>query len=229
MTSSSLQNPTHWWYVARSDLLERVVSAALPPGGLVLDVGSADGPSVTWLKDRCRWLPVDIDPRGLPPGGVCASGLALPFRSGALDAVSAFDVIEHFEDEEAILAELRRVVRPGGVLVASVPAYTWAWSSHDVAAGHHRRYTRARFVGALERAGFRVERSTYAFAASFPFFALDRLRERFLSRASAHRPVTALPRPLERFLGALARIDAWLLDRVDLPFGSSIFVVARRL
>jgi SAM-dependent methyltransferase len=176
-----------------------------------VDIGSADGPSVGWLEAHVRRIPLDIDPAVLPPGGVCASAMALPFADGALDAVSAFDVIEHFQAESGLLAELHRVVRPGGRLLLSVPAYRWAWSSHDVAAGHHRRYTRRRLVAALTAAGFAPDRVTHAFASTFPFFAAD-----------------ALPTWVERMLLRCTRVDAWLLRFGDVPFGSSIFATAVR-
>ena len=88
---------------------------------------------------------------------------------------------------------------PGGRLLVSVPAYQWAWSQHDVRAGHHRRYTRPRIVAAIERAGLRVERATYAFAAVFPLFAAERVLRRAAPGAAAadgvagRRPGAARP------------------------------------
>jgi len=226
--SGSLVNATYWWYVARAELLEVALAGAVPNGGVVVDIGSADGPSVGWLDAHVRRVPLDIDPAGLPPGGVCASATALPFADGVLDAVSAFDVIEHFQAEGALLAELHRVVRPGGRLLLSVPAYQWAWSSHDEAAGHHRRYTRRRLVAALTAAGFAPDRVTHAFAATFPFFVADRLRERLSGTAVQRVAVGALPTWAERMLLRCTRVDAWLLRIVDVPFGSSIFATAVR-
>ena len=133
-------------------------------------------PSAAWLRGDHQQVSVDLDPRGLAPGrGVCASALALPFADATFDVVAAFDVVEHCEPEALAVAELARVLAPGGRLLLSVPAYQWAWSDHDVRAGHHRRYTRPRIVAALEAAGLRVERSTYAFALVFPMFAAERL------------------------------------------------------
>ncbi len=206
----------------------------------MLDVGSADGPSVQWLHGGGRHISLDIDPRGLAPGGVCGSALALPFRSGSFDVVAAFDVVEHCEPEAQVLAELTRVLVPGGRLLLSVPAYEWAWSDFDDDNGHVRRYTRPRLVRAVRAAGLEVERDTYAFASVFPFFAAERLARRARRRwrhGVRRRPpgspadIVELPpvSPLvEKVLIGLARVDRTLLRSRDLPFGSSVLVAATK-
>ncbi|MBA2529087.1 MAG: methyltransferase domain-containing protein [Euzebyales bacterium] len=219
--SSSIDRPSYWWYVARARLLPAVLRAYTAAGGRVLDVGSADGPSVGWLPDR---VPLDVDPRGLRRGGVCASADQLPFAASTFDVVTAFDVVEHFADDGRLLAELHRVLKPGGTLLISVPAYQWAWSEFDVRAGHHRRYTRRRIDGAVRAAGFSVQRATYAFMLTLPFFTLSRLWTK-LGRGSA--AVSALPASVERVLLGLTGVEERLLSRWDLPAGSSIFLAAR--
>lgn len=226
--SGSIQNANYWWYRARARLMEAVLAPWLAGHPLLVDVGSADGPSVDWLADRCRRVPVDIDPAGLRPGGVCASALELPFADGAVDAVSAFDVVEHFPDDHAVLLELFRVLQPGGVLLASVPAYAWAWSDFDESAGHFRRYRRSAFVRALRRAGFDVLYDTYAFASTFPLFAADRLRGRLLGRRAERARDSEMKEGTQRALLALARVEERVIRHVRMPFGSSVFVVARK-
>jgi SAM-dependent methyltransferase len=144
-------------------------------------------------------------------------------------------VIEHVDPEHAILDELARVLRPGGRLLVSVPAYNWAWSDHDTVNGHYRRYTRPRLVAAVERAGLRVDRATYAFAAVFPFFAADRLLRRaktaLVSGPTEPEDVVTLPdtpAAVDRTLARLSRFDRWWLARRDLPLGSSVVLAATK-
>ncbi|MFC7362899.1 class I SAM-dependent methyltransferase [Nocardioides astragali] len=234
--SPSLDNPDYWWYRTRSDLLQRGLAGYVPAGAHILDVGSADGPSVAWLRDRGLRVAMDIDPRGLGPGDVCASALALPFRSGSFDVVAAFDVLEHLEPEEGALSEFVRVLRPGGTLLLSMPAYQWAWTSHDDLNHHHRRYTRGRAVAAAERAGFSVMRSSYIFAGSLPAFAIARLVTRLRERRAGEAPTAgteALQLPVispvqERILDAATAVDRRLVARWDLPFGSSVILAAEK-
>ena len=231
--SASIVEPDYWWYVSRSRLLEVALRERVEGASLALDLGSADGPSAAWFREATgRTAALDIDPRGLGVDGVCGSALALPFANDTFDAVAAFDVIEHCDPEDAALGEVLRVLRPGGRFLMSVPAYTWAWSDFDVANGHHRRYTRARAAAALEAAGFRVDRATYGFTATFPMFAAERLaRKATRRRADGPVDVVALPRLPKVVNGALsgiARLDAALLRHTDLPFGSSVFVAATR-
>ena len=163
---------------------------------------------------------------------MCGSALALPFEDAVFDVVTAFDVLEHCEPEDTALDEVRRVLRPGGHLVLSVPAYSWAWTDFDVANGHHRRYTTARAAAAVERAGFVTDRVTYGFASVFPMFAAERAARR-LTRRRPHGPadiveLPQLPGPLNSALLGLSRIDRAVLARRDLPFGSSVFLAATR-
>jgi SAM-dependent methyltransferase len=234
--SPSVAEPDYWWYRARADLLQTVMEPHVGNARQLLDVGSADGPSVDWLRGRANRIALDMDPRGLEPGDVCGSATALPFASATFDVVVAFDVIEHCEPESVALSEIERVLVPGGRLLMSVPAYQWAWTHHDDLNHHHRRYTRKRARAAVERAGLVVRRDTYAFIGTFPFFALDRLRTRFRERnlpvpqleADAVPPLPRVPPLTEKILMSGCRIDRGTLGRWDLPFGSSVLIVAEK-
>lgn len=228
--SASIAQPDYWWYRARSGLLRSVLAPYLVTGGTVLDVGSADGPSVSWMRERAQqYVPLDIDPQGLSEGGVCGSALGLPFRDSVFDVVSAFDVVEHCDPEAGALAEFRRILVPGGRLLLAVPAYAWAWSQFDVDAGHHRRYTRKRLVDALESAGFDVERSTYVFGSTFPLFVAERLMRKIRQRRGVESPdLTPLPDWVDQTLTRVCAKEARVLAGRNLPFGSSVVAAATR-
>ena len=117
----------------------------------------------------------------------------------------------------------------------SVPAYNWAWSDHDTVNGHYRRYTRPRLVAAVERTGLRVDRATYAFAAVFPFFAVERLlrraRTKLVAGPTGPEDVVTIPDTpaiVDRTLASLSRLDQRWLARRDLSFGSSVVLAATR-
>ena len=178
-------------------------------------------------------MALDIDARGLSEGGVCGSALALPFADATFDLVTAFDVVEHCDPEDAVLSEVARMLAPGGRFLMAVPAYQWAWTDFDALNGHYRRYTRPRAIAAVERAGFRVDRATYGFATVFPLFAAERLARRLLRSRQDHSPadiveVPAVARPVHHALLAMCALDRRVLAARDLPFGSSVFLAATK-
>jgi hypothetical protein len=113
------------------------------------------------------------------------------------------------------------------------PAYSWVWTRFEELSGHYRRYTRRRAVNAVRAAGLTVERATYVFMSVFPIFAADRLRTRQRER-TPEKPdsdVATLPQVspvVERTLMALSRLDQRLLQRRNLPVGSSVVVAASK-
>ena len=235
--SASIEQTDYWWYRVRARLLRTILESYADGPDRVLDVGSADGPSVGWLEARSLKVALDIDPRGLKAGtGVCGSAMELPFADASFDVVGAFDVVEHCEPESTAVAELARVLVPGGRLLLSVPAYQWAWSDFDEENGHYRRYTRGRAVAAVEAQGLEVLRASYAFASTLPLFAAERLARRArqtVRRIGRQHPADVVSVPevspgLDRFLHWLGSLDDAMLRRRDLPFGSSVVVAARK-
>lgn len=84
---------------------------------------------------------------------------ALPYADDAFDLVCAFDIVEHTVDDQRAMAEVARVLRPGGTLVASLPLYMTAWTGFDELVGHYRRYEPAELEALLTAHGFTLDRS----------------------------------------------------------------------
>ena len=153
---------THWWYRERRHLLGKAV-AGLTPGD-ALDIGAAGGGNTRVLRDA-GWTVAALEygaegaevaaERGLAV--MRADATALPVTDDSLDLVVAFDVLEHIPDHDRAVAEVRRVLRPGGRFLVAVPADPRLWSEHDVAVDHVRRYTRVTLRAVLERGGFTID------------------------------------------------------------------------
>lgn len=152
----------HWWYAERRSVLARMI-ADLPPGR-ALDVGAAGGGNTRVLRHR-GWEAIALEygeegarvaaDRLLPV--IRADATRLPLPDADLDAVVAFDVLEHIEDDDSATREIFRVLKPGGTFLVAVPADPKLWSEHDVAVSHVRRYTRPELVSVLSRNGFEIE------------------------------------------------------------------------
>ena len=152
----------------------------------------------------------------------------IPFR-GEFDVVGAFDVIEHIEDDRAVLAELGAAAAPAGGLLLTVPQHPFLWSEYDVRAGHLRRYS-ARELGAkVMEAGLEIVRMTSFVALLLPFMYLSRRAQR--APGADYDPLAELRIApwLNRVLeGALGAERVLIKAGVDFPVGGSLLVVARR-
>lgn len=162
--------------------------------------------------------------------GCLAGALAeqLPFADASFALVTSLDVIEHLDNDVVALREYHRVTQPGGTVVVAVPAYQWAWSDHDVALGHRRRYTARALVDATTRAGLEVDHVTYFHAWLVPLaFLVRRTPLGRLQRAGAEEASFVNP-TVNRWLAGLTEFERRLAVRIGMPFGLSVMVVAHR-
>lgn len=156
----------------------------------------------------------------------------IPFR-GEFDVIGAFDVLEHIDADERVMAEVFEALRPAGLFVVTVPQYQWMWSRLDELVHHKRRYGRRDLVDKLGRAGFEILYTTSFVTALFPFMLLTRLRGRAGRQSDDPKAEFAaqvnLPRPLNALFDWVMRVDETALRMgASLPFGGSLLAVARR-
>jgi ubiquinone/menaquinone biosynthesis C-methylase UbiE len=147
----------------------------------------------------------------------------LPFEDGSFDCVLALDVLSArgVGDAGTALREIRRVLRPGGVLLGQVAAYEWLRSAYDDRAGTARRYTAPSVQELLRNKGFVIEHLTYRITALFPLAAARRL----LARSAGADDLRVPNATLNRLLTGATRFEDRFAGRHRLPFGLSVFAV----
>ncbi len=232
----------HWWFRVRRILLKGLLDrhAGWEPGMTVLEIGTGPGENLYSL------YPAEVELAGVEPDPVNAARAAslgsVPVYVGTIeqlppdavrrkpDLICLFDVLEHLPEDDAALEILREQLADGGRLALSVPAYHWMWGQQDVVNMHCRRYTRGSLCRKLERHGFAVVRATYFNAVLFPLIALFRLLAKLppWRNRPAHSDFEYSAGPLDSLMYGLFRMEWPLVKYVNLPFGGSCFVLARK-
>jgi SAM-dependent methyltransferase len=152
---------------------------------------------------------------------------ALPFAAAQFDAIASADVLYHVEDDNQALREFFRVLKPGGVVVLNVPAYRWLWSYHDEAVQSRRRYGRRELLLKLRNAGFVQVKTTFWNTLLFPLIVI---RRKALPRPKSGSDVALGSDLTESLFNRVMALErGWLRAVAPLPFGSSIFAVARKV
>ncbi len=229
----------HWWFRAKRALvLQEAARAGADDRGLAIDVGCGTGAVLGALATRFnRVVGTDLSLLaaerastlvGPGAGPVLARAEALPFAAERAALLTSLDVLEHLDDDVWALHEFARVVRPGGLLILAVPAYEWAWSDHDDALGHRRRYTAPRLARVAQDAGLDCLRVTYFHSWLAPLaFLLRKTPLRLLVRGDQEEASYVGP-GVNRLFRAVTALERGLIRLVPLPFGLSVLLVARR-
>lgn len=173
----------HWWFVARQRIVLDVVHRRLGSGNgrLALDVGCGTGAFLKALS--VEWNGWGIDTSELAVEYARRRGLLhiaqrtleeLSLYDPPFELITALDVIEHVQDDVALLREMRARLAPGGTIIVTVPAYPWLWSAHDEINHHFRRYTASTLRASLDAAGLHVEYLSYFNTVLFPLALIQR-------------------------------------------------------
>jgi len=230
---------SHWWFVGRRSILESFLdqihsSLTTHRSPLrILDIGCGTGANLEMLSQFGEAEGVDVSEDALEfcrlKGLKAQKGLAetLPFDDETFDLTTALDVVEHLDDDVAGLREMHRVTKKGGYSLIFVPAYMFLWGVQDDVSNHRIRYTRKQIVERLKKAGYTIERATYA---NWTFF-VPILTGRTLMRITGLKPasenninVSALNGLFGKLLGA----ERFWLKNFNFPFGVSIVIVAKK-
>jgi SAM-dependent methyltransferase len=231
---------SNFWFRARNDLIAWALTTYFPDCETFLEIGCGTG----FVLDRIRSVLPSADLSG---SEIFSAGLAfaarrvpsasfyqmdarnIPFRDH-FDVIGAFDVLEHIDEDEAVLTEIRTALRPGGGVLMSVPQHPALWSPQDDGAFHVRRYTSRGLRRKLEAAGFEVVRMTSFVSLLLPMLVASRLRMRASPVDAEFDAIDALrlPRVANVVLEAVMTVERSLIrGGLSFPAGGSLLVVAR--
>jgi len=225
---------SYWWHVNKRQLVMALLKRGVRPGASILEVGCGGGYLATVLAETgWREVAADVsyDAARFARNAGAADALvfdatdAWPVADDRFDAVLMLDVLEHLDDDVAALAEARRVLRPGGVLVLTVPAHPFLFSTWDRLVGHRRRYTRKRLAAAARSACLRPARLTGWNLISLVPALLLRTRDRLLGSTQTVAEFPDVPARVNACLKWLGRIENFFCRRINLRFGLSFAAV----
>lgn len=228
---------SHWWHIGRRQILagfvEEICRRVTDRRPRILDVGCGTGANLLMLSKYGDAEGVDVSEdalafcreRGLDKVKLGA-GEALPYDDGTFDLVTAFDVVEHMDDDLAGLREMRRVLRPGGRVLLFVPAFMFLWGVQDDVSNHRRRYRLSELRRVLEEAGFEIERTTYANITFFlPILFVRKLMQLTGIKAASENNINVPA--LNGLLGRILGTESLILKFMNLPIGVSGLCVAK--
>lgn len=234
----------YWWFQGRMRMITTILDTYMketPRPGRVLDVGCGTGLMLSKLK---HWEPTGLDFSHLAMNFCRKRGIEhlmigdvvkLPVADESVDLVLALDLIEHIERDDLMIQEFRRVLRPGGYLMATVPAHQFLWSDHDIALHHYRRYSYKSLRKLLDSAGLEPVKYTYGISFTYYPIVLFRMLQKAWQRSTGVKG-PARPRahliPLPWFINTpfikMLHLEAWLLRYINLPQGVSLMTLCRK-
>ncbi|MEO7715215.1 MAG: methyltransferase domain-containing protein [Capsulimonas sp.] len=233
---------TYWWFVSRRHLIVSLIETHYPRKSdlRILDIGCGTGAMLEDLSDFGQVTGADFALEALrfcrernPEQTLArADARRLPFATDSFDIVTAMDVVEHIDNDKAAMSEILRVLKPGGRVFVTVPAYQSLWSEHDEALHHYRRYTSGSLKDVFQRVGLNVEKLSYAVTSLFPLAWTYRKLQNLLPKRNKDGEKKAnlieFSAPVNKALISILRKEAELVQRAPLPFGLTVACVARK-
>jgi SAM-dependent methyltransferase len=230
----------HFWFRGFRRFVEPLVADARASheGPLeILDCGCGTGHNLALLRRYGRPTGIDLTWTGLTVARqrgerrlARATAARLPFAAETFDLVTSFDVLYALPDqtERDAIAEMFRVLRPGGRLLVNVAALDALRGNHSILSGEVRRYSRGALEKKLRAAGFRLRRSTYTNLSILPLVAAVRLAQRVTGHVESQDEIALPFAPVNAALSGVLALEAAALRVVNMPVGSSLLAYAER-
>lgn len=226
----------HFWFVGKSLFIKQILDTLpLNSSRKILDVGCGTGGTTVILKKYGRVSAIEMNMYALNRAKeknihvLKGEVEKIPFPPQKFDLITVFDVLyhSHVKNLHQALSEVARVLKPGGHLLLTDSALPLLKSNHDRAMLGKRRFTTSQLEKILSTQGFIIIRSSYIFCLLFPIILLKRtLFDRISGNTTSD--VIDLPSILNRLFILILSMEAWGLNKISYPFGSSLIILARK-
>lgn len=229
-----------WWFVGRrkilSTLLEKylVQRKAKSKNLAIIDIGCGAGDVMELLAKFGQVLGVDSSKqiaafnKKMGRKVVVGDITKLDFPQKQFSLVTVLEVLEHLDRDRQALEEVWRILKPGGMLVITVPAFSFLWGSHDVTAHHKRRYTQKEIEEKLQKTGFKIIKISYMNTFLFPIIFSVRILKKLFNIGEGKSDFWEYPPFVNQILKQIFSFEATLLKRTSFPFGTSLLVIAEK-
>ena len=222
---------THWWFVGRRQLIFNLLES-LDKDIRILDLGCNTGFLVNLLQQKgYEVYGCDSSEAAIAFGrqqGIrnlqVVEGNRLPFGDKEFDMILCLDVLEHLADDRQGLQEIKRVLKPGGLAIITVPAFNFLWGLQDKVSRHFRRYRASQIKKLAIQSGFNVKKLSYFNFFLFAPIALMRLAQKFY-RSQRSSDFELNNRLTNAVLKRFFLLEIKILKYLNLPFGVSLIAV----
>ncbi len=228
----------HWWYRSTRALLRQLIEPQMrpQPDDLFLDAAGGTGATGAWLHEYAPTVLADYESIALQIArdaepryrAVRADLNHLPFANGSFSLVLCVTALYHRlnPDPGAVVRDYARIVRPGGLVCLMEPANKRLWRSHDEITHAARRFSLTELRATADDAGLEIVKATYAYSfLTPPAFIMGWLDRRGRAGGS---DVDRNQSGLGGLFGLLASLERRILRRINMPFGLSAIVIARK-
>lgn len=219
-----------WWFVAKRNKLIHYINTYLKKESKILDMGCGTGIIMKKFQnlgfnicgiDKSSDAISFCKKRGLNNVKL-GDGNNIPFENEKFDIVIALDILEHVDDDSLVLKEMNRVLKKGGKLIISVPAFKFLWTQHDIEVQHKRRYAKSNLESKIIQSGFKIKRINFGYVIFFLVL--------FISRIFSKKIITKSLKTNQIFNKILIFL-LWVEDKLSFipyPFGTSIYCLAEK-
>ena len=227
----------HWWFSVRRKILGNLLTDFnISKKEWAIDIGCGTGSNLNVLSSKgIHTIGLDhslyaltLVKRRLELPLINGDLNKLPLRSNSIGLIVAMDVLEHLENDANGIGEFYRVLKKGGNLILTVPAFKSLWGIQDVVTGHKRRYSKEEILTKLVQGGFEIMRFSYFnFFLFFPILIARRMIHLLGLKIESENQVNF---PLINFfLKSIFSLELYVLKYFPFPFGVSIFCIAKKI